>query len=526
MVQTIQLNAIPNRCINVVSRKERKKYMITLAKRLGLRVEYYPALMRRDTKRGCLESHMDIIKMGLSRGWKQVFIMEDDMQPTRHLDVSNWTELRNVPDNWAMLYLGGTVKQRLYDETDYQNYEDFQQREWVRMCCWTTHAYVVNLENAELVADLLKAQEQEQQLDHYYLDKIHTKYPCYMRNPMLFIQKDGFSDIERANVSYEFMERTLDGFATPLYKIDEEGNYILKLDPLTEDDLPSVSIVTPTRNRRKLFSIALRNWELFNYPQNKLQWVIVDDTVEDDDTIEDMLPKYDRRIKYCRRILDNPMTVAAKRNWGAQEATHDIILHMDDDDYYPPESVLSRVKILLKYRGIGIECVGSSKYGTYDIVQNKSSMASDGSLSISEASMGYFRSFIMERPFDETARRGEYWSFINGRLNKVMDIPYIAVFIALTHKTNLTGDMRKTIDTIQFRDTQQEANYFDMWDEDTQLYMNSLRRLIDPTLPRLMTLEEKRKQAEQEEHDRRQKQAEENLRKKVNEGRIKMVEKS
>ena len=41
---------------------------------------------------------------------------------------------------------------------------------------------------------------------------------------------------------------------------------------------------------------------------------------------------------------------------------------MDDDDYYPPESIISRIKILLKYKLDNIECVGSTLIGTYNII--------------------------------------------------------------------------------------------------------------------------------------------------------------
>ena len=52
---------------------------------------------------------------------------------------------------------------------------------------------------------------------------------------------------------------------------------ILKLDTtLKDDDLPYVSIITPTYERRKLFSIALHNFYNFYYTQNKLEWIIVD----------------------------------------------------------------------------------------------------------------------------------------------------------------------------------------------------------------------------------------------------------
>ena len=70
---------------------------------------------------------------------------------------------------------------------------------------------------------------------------------------------------------------------------------------------------------------------------------------------------------------------------------------MDDDDYYPPESVLARVKLLLKYYKQGIRCVGCCQIGVYNIVENYSYLM-DCKFP-SEASLAYTKSFWNENPF-------------------------------------------------------------------------------------------------------------------------------
>ena len=121
--------------------------------------------------------------------------------------------------------------------------------------------------------------------------------------------------------------------------------------------------------------MALRNFDNFIYPKNKLEWIIVDDSPETettDETVRDLLPFRDKRIKFVKLENDGePLTIAMKRNIAISNATNNFILHMDDDDYYPPESVLARVKILLKYKDRGIECVGSTLIGTYNIFKNE-----------------------------------------------------------------------------------------------------------------------------------------------------------
>jgi len=266
-----------------------------------------------------------------------------------------------------------------------------------------------------LVAEIIKAANYDGEIDRYYLEKIHPKFKCYMCDPMICLQREGFSDIENKMVNYDFMQQTLMGLRVPESSVDGEGNYILKLPAIDNDKLPAVSIITPTYKRRKLFDMALRNFTNFIYPRNKLEWIIVDDSPEDE-CVKDMLPRGDKRIKYIHMDNgDEPFTIAMKRNMAVSNSSHKYIVHMDDDDYYPPESILARIKILLKYQDEGIECVGSTLIGTYNIMTNISSMSSDGPISLSEASMAYTRKFWEERPFDEKCLRGEHkFSLNNG----------------------------------------------------------------------------------------------------------------
>ena len=72
---------------------------------------------------------------------------------------------------------------------------------------------------------------------------------------MIAIQKEGYSDIEGTVVNYDFMQKTISGLSIPEYE-EVDGNYVLKLPSIPEEELPHISIVTPTHNRRELFSIV------------------------------------------------------------------------------------------------------------------------------------------------------------------------------------------------------------------------------------------------------------------------------
>ncbi len=233
-----------------------------------------------------------------------------------------------------------------------------------------------------------------------------------------------------------------------------------------------------------MFSVAIWNFTGLFYPPDKLQWIIIDDSIDPAKNPQDLIPK-EKRIKFYHYDVEKPMTIAKKRNLGVEKASHDIIIHMDDDDYYPAETVLARVKVLLKYREEGIRCVGCSKIGVYDILNNASSISTDGELSVSEASMAYFKSFWKERNFCELDTVGEYKTFIYDRFDQIMDIPYSFVIIAMSHDENFVGDKRKVMENQLENQEGVKTNFYDTWDDDTKAYIDDLRTFLKNRIRRM-----------------------------------------
>lgn len=458
-------------CINMNSRNDRKIRMKLQCKNNKIPIHFFTVKPNiDDPKRGCLESHLNVIEHAIKRNKSNyLLIMEDDAKIIRKLEPFPDPPMsQDGAMDWDMLYLGGTVHNNMgqYNEN------------WTRIATWTCHAYILNLKNKDLINDILKARDQEKEIDEYMIKNIHYKYKCYMITPMRVIQRDGYSDIEKGKINYDFMEDTLRGFKTPDYEKTLGGNTALKMDFVPPELLPKVSIITPTYNRRKLFPIAIRNFQLFEYPPEKLEWIIIDDSSDSDLSVEDILPK-DKRIRYIPVKTKDKMSVAHKRNIGNREASSDYIIHMDDDDYYPPGSVMFRVKLLMQYKNQGIECVGCSRVGIYDLTQNKSSIATDGMISLSEASMAYTKSFWREQQFNEMEDFGEYKSFIQGRFNKILDVPYSYIIIAMSHKNNFTGTSKRIDKNVLIhKETKKEMNFYDTWDEETQAFIDYLRKVV------------------------------------------------
>jgi glycosyltransferase involved in cell wall biosynthesis len=103
---------------------------------------------------------------------------------------------------------------------------------------------------------------------------------------------------------------------------------------------PLVTICTPTFNRRPFVSSMIKCFEIQTYPKDKIEWIIIDDGT---DKIEDLVVHIPQ-VKYLK--YEEKLTLGKKRNIGNNFATGDIIIYMDDDDYYPPDRISHAVETL------------------------------------------------------------------------------------------------------------------------------------------------------------------------------------
>ena len=121
--------------------------------------------------------------------------------------------------------------------------------------------------------------------------------------------------------------------------------------------LPFVSVCTPTFNRRPFFPAIIKCFEWQDYPKHLIEWIIIDDGT---DKIEDLV-SHIPQVKYFK--YDNQMTLGKKRNISNEKARGEIIVYMDDDDYYCPTRVSHAVQ-MLKLHPKAL-CAGGSKQLIY-----------------------------------------------------------------------------------------------------------------------------------------------------------------
>lgn len=202
-----------------------------------------------------------------------------------------------------------------------------------------------------------------------------------------------------------------------------------------EDELPDVSIITLTRNRKEFMPLAKYCYLIQSYPEDKLEWVIVDDS---DEPIEEELMGI-QNVTYVR--CEPGMTIGTKRNLGIEKAMYDTLVMMDDDDVYPENSVLHRVAMMMKEPHK--ECAFCTTIPCYDIVQyssfmNVPPMTLPFSQRMSEASLIFTRKFWEERKFEDI-QVAEGDAFIHGRESMCRELSPQEVIVSLVHPKNTSS---------------------------------------------------------------------------------------
>ena len=422
------MNILKNKyCINLKKEVDKKKLFNKMCKKYNINnIKIFRGVYKkRNGKLGCLTSHLKLIKKAKKENMDNILIMEDDC-----IFISDPNKIPEFPKDYNMLYFGGNVSSLN------EKYEE--KKDWIRANMFTTHCYLINKNIYSILIKVIE-ENKDKAIDVIYKDYIHPNYNCYILNKMIAHQRTGYSNIEQRMVKYALKDAEYYKEIKEINHKIVDGNYIINGSAISDKDLPYVSILTPTYNRRKYFPIAITCFKHFIYPKDKIEWVILDDGKED---LTEILPK-DSRIKYYK--LKKKIGISEKRNLCVKYASHDILLHMDDDDFYKPESIISRVKSLIINK-VGL--VGSGIICCYDTNLRKSYLIGNNH-QIAEATMCYTREFFNKRQFNEKISMGEGIKYIKNRKEEIRRLPFYFIMVAINHNNNYTQNLRTNFDKTQ-----------------------------------------------------------------------------
>ena len=204
--------------------------------------------------------------------------------------------------------------------------------------------------------------------------------------------------------------------------------------------LPFVSVCTPTFNRRPFIPIMFECFKNQTYPKDRIEWIIIDDGT---DKIKDLIDSANiPQIKYF--AYDTKMTLGKKRNLMHDKTCGDILVYMDDDDYYPPERIEHAVTMLTKSKSA--ICAGASELYVY--FKHIQQMWQCGPYGPNHATAGTFafkRELLKKSRYNEEACLAEEREFLHGYTIPFVQLDPCKTILVFSHEHN-TFDKRKLLD--------------------------------------------------------------------------------
>lgn len=196
---------------------------------------------------------------------------------------------------------------------------------------------------------------------------------------------------------------------------------------------PFVSIITPTYNRRKFIPQLIHLYKSQTYPKDRMEWLIADDGT---DKVGDLFEEAAKTIPNIRYIqLEDKLLIGQKRNLLNKEAKGDIIVAMDDDDYYPPERVAHVVQKFAQ--NPKIELAGSSEMLLLFTNDKKIYRVGPyGANHATNGTFGYRKSYAKAHLYNEVQTHAEERSFLEDYKHPMIQLDPMKTILVLCHNDN------------------------------------------------------------------------------------------
>jgi len=236
---------------------------------------------------------------------------------------------------------------------------------------------------------------------------------------------------------------------------------------------PFVSVCTPTYNRRPFILSMIKCFEHQTYPKDRIEWIIIDDGT---DKIEDLV-KDIPQVKYYK--YEEKMMLGKKRNLMHKKSCGEIIVYMDDDDYYPPTRISHAVTMLQTHPKA--LCCGSSEIYIY--FKHINQMIQFGPYGPNHATAGTFafkRKLLENNSYNNDAALAEEKEFLKNYTVPFVQLEPKKTILVFSHIHN-TFDKKTLLNNkhpLYVKDSDKTVDDFIKEPELKEFYMNKIDYLL------------------------------------------------
>ena len=233
-----------------------------------------------------------------------------------------------------------------------------------------------------------------------------------------------------------------------------------------------VTVCTITFNRRAFIPSMIRCFQKQDYTGD-VEWIILDDGT---DSIEDLVSSVPQ-VRYVR--LETKQPIGKKRNMTHAMAKGDILVYMDDDDYYPPNRISHAVETLGKSDAL---CAGSSIVHVYfDHIRKIIEFGPYGPNHATAGTFAMKRELLSQTAYDETACMAEEKHFLKNYTIPMVQLDPTKTILVVSHLHN-TFDKKKLLvrPSPMVRETDLQLTHF-IQDPASLHFFKSINLILAPS---------------------------------------------
>ena len=200
---------------------------------------------------------------------------------------------------------------------------------------------------------------------------------------------------------------------------------------------PFVSVCTPTYNRRVFIPNLIKCFNSQTYPKELMEWIVIDDG---EDSVEDLFKDVEC-VKYFR--FEKKLKLGRKRNLMHEKSKGEILVYMDDDDYYPPERVNHAVN-RLRSQPRALAAGSSVCYIYFNDLDKIFQFGPYGAMHATAGTFAFKRELLLETRYDDEAEMAEEKKFLKNYTVPLVQLDPKKAILCFAHQYN-TFDKRRLL---------------------------------------------------------------------------------
>ena len=200
---------------------------------------------------------------------------------------------------------------------------------------------------------------------------------------------------------------------------------------------PFVSVCTPTYNRRKFIPFLIQCYKSQTYPSELMEWIVIDDGTDPVGDLFEGVPG----VKYFYQ--EEKMKLGRKRNYMHEKAKGEIIVYMDDDDFYPADRVNHAVNKLRSQP----RALASGSSAIYIYFKHLKEIYLFGPYGPSHSTAGTFafrRELLEQTKYDDDAEIAEEKNFLKNYTIPFTQLNPMKTILVFSHDEN-TFDKKRLL---------------------------------------------------------------------------------